>query len=83
MPDFRTEIDIDPEEFLCECSANEIDQIVLWLKSHGYLNDSSQISEISVAESEYESAISKLHSKWNSLTEDEERTIKNIAKRFF
>lgn len=83
MPEFTTEIDIDPEDFLGECCENEIDQIILWLKSHGYLNDFLQISEISVAESEYESALDKLHSKWNCLTEDEERTIKNIAKRFF
>jgi hypothetical protein len=82
MPEFTTEIDIDPEEFLENCHSRDIKKVLEWLDYGGYLKAPSKES-ISVAELEYESALDKLHSKWNCLTEDEERTIKNIAKRFF
>ncbi len=85
MPYFDQQIDVD--EFLYGCSKSEIQEVIDNLIERGNLpesvkNMSESSAQYSVAESQFEDALYKLHGKWNMLSWDEEQTIINISKRF-
>ena len=88
MPYFEYdgEIDVDVDEFLNACSSNDIKELIQALVEDGHLTKSALGGIIannqSASESEFETALNKLHGKWNSLTSEEEEKIINIAKRF-
>lgn len=87
MPRFLAEdIDIDIDEFLGECSSNEIDEVIDYLIEYGYIKKNSQISGVyercSIPEQDFEDALNKLHGKYRTLSTEEEEIIKIIAKRF-
>ena len=78
--DFNVEVD----EFLDDCDASEIDEIIEWLHDKGHLRPThvDKSSEVSASESLYMEALDKLYTKWNMLSKFEEETILNLAKRF-
>lgn len=78
--DFNVEVD----EFLDDCDASEIDEIIQWLNDKGHLRPThvDKSSEVSASESLYMEALDKLYTKWNLLSKFEEETILNLAKRF-
>lgn len=85
MPYFEQEIDVS--DFLYECRSKEIKEIIDILIDRGHLPESvrgisNSSVQLSVAESEFEDALYKLHGKWNNLTSEEEQTIINISKKF-
>lgn len=85
MPYFDQQIDVD--EFIYGCTKSEIQELIDNLVDSGYLPEyakpmSKSSAQIGVAESEFEDALHKLHSKWNSLSKEEEEIIINISKRF-
>lgn len=82
--DVDVDIDIDVDEFLEDCDASELDEVVEWLQDHGHLRPTSvdKATQVSVSESEYMEALDKLYTKWNMLSKFEEETILNLAKRF-
>jgi predicted nucleic-acid-binding protein len=85
MPYFDQQIDVD--EFLYGCTKSEIQEVIDNLIERGNLpesvkNMSKSSVQYSVAESEFEDALHKLHGKWNSLSKEEEQTIIKISKRF-
>lgn len=87
MPRFLAEdIDIDVDEFLGECSSNEIDEVIDYLVEYGYIKKNSQTGGVykrsSIPEQDFEDTLSKLHGKYQSLTKAEEEIIAAIAKRF-
>lgn len=88
MPNFEqatfVEVDVTPEEFLDECSDEEIKELVDLLKSDypEFLDIDERLERRSIGEREFEDTINALHNKWNMLSTEEEETIKNIAKRF-
>jgi hypothetical protein len=85
MPNFDQQIDVD--EFLYGCTKSEIQEVIDNLIERGSLPESvknmtKSSVQYSVAESEFEDALYKLHGKWNSLSKEEEQTIIKISKRF-
>lgn len=82
--DVDVDIDIDVDEFLDDCDASEIDEVVDWLNDHGHLRPThvDKSEQVSVSESEYMEALDKLYTKWNMLSKFEEEMILNLAKRF-
>ena len=77
-----TDVDIDVDDFLEECSEREIEEVIKWLNYNDYLSHSS-INERSknLMDLEWDKAIDKLHSNRIQLTPSEEEFIKTIANR--
>lgn len=87
MPIFEqatiVENEVTPQEFLDECTQDELDELVNLLKDdYPEYFDSEQSNKQSVGEQEFETMLNVLHGKWNMLSAEEEESIKNIAKRF-
>ena len=43
MPDFSTYIDIEPSEYVDECSKSDIKELIEELVFHGYINKSDSL----------------------------------------
>ena len=82
MPDFRTEIDIDPWEYVQECSKAEIKELIEALRNKQnpesvMINDDDNLIDIT-----YKKALDKLYSKRIYLTLEEEQFIINLANKY-
>ena len=84
MADFRTYVDIEPKEFVDNCSDGEIEELVDILIEEGYLDGIPVTSDRhhNILDEEWAKTISKLNRSRLLLSNDEEMTIKNIANRF-
>lgn len=87
MPIFTENVDFDlqigPQEFLEQCTDEDIEELVSLLKeNHPEYLDSEYLAQRSVGEQEFEATINALHGKWNMLSSEEEEAIRNVAKRF-
>lgn len=82
--DFTVDEDISVDEFLSACSSSEVEELIEALIDGGHLprHANKDIDPRGVGESMYEEALDKLHGKWNRLSQEEEETVINIAKRF-
>jgi ribosomal protein S8 len=84
MADFRTYVDIEPKEFVDNCSSQEIEELVDILIEEGYLDGVPVTSERhhNLLDEEWAKTISKLNRSRLLLSNEEEILIKNIANRF-
>jgi uncharacterized protein YPO0396 len=83
MPEFRTEIDIEPYEYVNECSKSEIKELINELRDHGYLNeDRIEPKNKTLDDIEFEKALMKIESHRQHLSLEEEAFIVNLSKRF-
>ena len=94
MPDFTAEIEIEPWEYVNDCSSQEVEELIECLHNdgslneyftkHGVINPNSviQIGEgESILDIEWTEIVVKLSRNRLILTTEEEEMIKNIAKR--
>ena len=81
MPTFyASDIDIDPDEYLDNCSSWEKEKLVEYLREEGYITDEDPGS--SVLDLEWAEVIRKISGKARLLlTSEEEEIIKKIAAR--
>ena len=84
MPDFRTEIDIDPYEYVDECSRHEKQELIDELVSRGFvLQISSPIeTKPNLLEIEWFNTISKLARLRQRVTLEEEQSIKELVSKY-
>ena len=84
MPSFYTEdIDIEVDEFLENCSTNEIKEVIDWLEEDGQLNYGFNITgRESINERMFLESLYKIKDNWIGLSKEEEDIILNISKRF-
>lgn len=84
MADFRTYVDIEPKEFVDNCSDGEIEELVDILIEEGYLDGIPVTSDRhhNILDEEWSKTISKLNRSRLLLSNEEENLIKNIANRF-
>jgi hypothetical protein len=84
MPDFTTEIDIDPYEYVDECSRHEKQELIDELVSRGFvLQISSPIeTKPNLLEIEWFNTISKLAKLRQRLSIEEEDTIKALVEKY-
>lgn len=84
MADFRTYVDIEPKEFVDNCSDGEIEELVDILIEEGHLDGEPVTSERhhNILDEEWVKIVGKLMRSRLLLSNDEEMTIKNIANRF-
>ena len=82
MPDFRAEIDIDPWEYVQECSRAEIKELIQALKEQEGAralidDDADNLLDVS-----YKQALDKLYSKRIYLTLEEEQFILTLSNKY-
>ena len=95
MPEFTAEIDIDPSEFISDCSSSEIDELIETLHEDGHLTEYFKLNEIldpnsyivivgpdaNLMDIEWSEVMVKLSRNRLMLSNDEEELIKKIANR--
>lgn len=84
MADFRTYVDIEPKEFVDNCSDGEIEELVDILIEEGYLDGIPVTSDKhhNNLDVEWNGYISKLKNSRLLLSNEDEETIKRIASKF-
>ena len=84
MANFKTYVDIEPGEFIENCSSREIKELVDILIEEGHLDGELVTSERhhNILDEEWVKTIGKLNRSRLLLSNEEENLIKNIANRF-
>jgi hypothetical protein len=84
MPEFTTEIDIDPYEYVDECSRHEKQELIDELVNRGFvLQISSPIeTKPNLLEIEWFNTISKLATLRQRVTLEEEQAIKELVSKY-
>lgn len=84
MPNFRTYVDIEPKEFVDNCSDGEIEELVDILIEEGYLDGIPVTSDRhhNLLDEEWVNTIGKLIRSRLLLSNEDEETIKRIASKF-
>jgi ribosomal protein S8 len=84
MANFSTYVDIDPDEFIQNCSNSEIEEMVDILIEEGYLEGIPVTSNKhhNLLDMEWNNLIGKLINSRLLLSNEEEEVIKSIASRF-
>ena len=84
MADFRTYVDIEPKEFVDNCSDGEIEELVDILIEEGYLDGIPVTSDRhhNLLDEEWANTIGKLKNSRLLLSNEDEETIKRIASKF-
>ena len=85
MPEFSTYIDIEPSEYVDECSQSDIKELIEELVFHGYINKSDSLidkEKISLMEQEFHEKLDKLKSIYYNLSPDDEETLKNLFLKY-
>ena len=86
MPDFSTEIDIEPWEYISECNGREIDELIETLIEDGHLsrfNGKALPNKQggSVMDLEWDEIILKIRNSKHLLSNDDESRIIEIANK--
>ena len=84
MPEFTTEIDIDPYEYVDECSRHEKQELIDELVDRGFVLQISSPSEKqpNLLEIEWLSNIAKLATLRQRVTLEEEQAIKELVSKY-
>jgi hypothetical protein len=84
MPEFRTYVDIEPDEFLSNCSDSEINEIVNYLLEEGHLDGEPITSKEhhNLLDEEWATTIGKLNRSRLLLSNEDEETIRRIVNKF-
>jgi hypothetical protein len=87
MPDFSTEIDVEPWEYISACSNREVDELINTLIEDGHLDkfNGKVVSkgDASLMSVEWDEAITKIRNSKHLLSIDDENVIINIANKLF
>jgi len=83
MPEFTTEIDIEPWEYVPSCNKREINSLIESLIEEGYISPTSVdgLHEKSLLDLEWDDICEKIRKSRLLLTSDEENFIKNVSDR--
>ena len=88
MPDFSTNIDIEPWEYISECSRREIDELIESLIENGHLTQfngkvTPNKDGVSVMDLEWDEILTKIRNSKHLLSNEDENTIFEISKKLF
>ena len=84
MPEFTTEIDIEPHEYVYECSKRELQELIDELIEKGLVTQISSPYEkkANLLEIEWMNNIAKLATLRQRVTLEEEQTIKDLVSKY-
>jgi hypothetical protein len=80
MPDFSTYIDIDPYEYVEECSRRELQELIGILKQ-GDLWEETKTDNMNILDMEWNETIKKLANGRIQLSNEDEDIIRKIANK--
>ena len=80
MPDFSTYIDIDPYEYVEECSRQELQELIGILKQ-GDLWEETKTDNMNILDMEWNETIKKLANGRVQLSNEDEDMIRKIANK--
>jgi len=80
MPDFSTYIDIDPYEYVEECSRRELEELIGILKQ-GDLWEETKTDNMNILDMEWNEIVKKLSNSRLQLSTEDEEIIKQIANK--
>jgi hypothetical protein len=86
MPDFSTSVDIEPWEYVSECSGRDIDDLIESLVEEGHLDRFNgkvvpKKGNVSVMDLEWDEIILKIRNSKHLLSNDDESRIIEIANK--
>ncbi len=86
MPDFKAEIDIDPWEYVSECSRRDITELIEVLIENGHLDTfNGKITKkkegVSIMDIEWDELIIKIRNSKHLLSNEDESRISEIANK--
>ena len=86
MPDFTTEIDIEPYEYVSECNKREIRELIEVLIDEGHLSQSAlpvvKNKHRNMLDDEWDEVIVKLQTSRLVMSEEDEKMIREISKKY-
>jgi hypothetical protein len=84
MPEFTTEIDIEPHEYVYECSTREVQELIDELAEKGWVLQISAPHEKqrNLLDIEWLSNIAKLATLRQRVTLEEEQAIKELVSKY-
>jgi hypothetical protein len=87
MPEFTSEIDIDPSEYIDSCSSREIKELIEYLVEDGHLPNSVLVQtpntkNFSRFQQEFSEKVEKLSKKYHSISKEDEEKLEEIFKRY-
>ena len=88
MPDFSTHIEIEPWEYISECTRSEINELIGTLIEDGHLdifNGKAKQKKVgnNVMDIEWEELVIKIKNSKHLLSNEDENTIIEISKKLF
>jgi hypothetical protein len=86
MPDFSAEIDIEPWEYISECSSREIDELIETLIGDGHLSRFNgkvvpKKGNTSVMDLEWDEILTKIRNSKHLLSNEDESRIIEIGNK--
>jgi ribosomal protein S8 len=85
MPEFTTEIDIDPSEFIDACNSREKERLIEILEEDGYINTTNKnhgVKRPNVNDQIFWNSLDKLAKCRDLLSLEEEQYINKLAEKF-
>lgn len=83
MPYFRTEVDVDPQEFYDECSENEKQELIdILVDDDLVIRGSNTNSKVSPVHSLFLDEVQKIESNYFRLSMEDLELISQIAKKY-
>ena len=83
MPTFSTDIDIDVDEFIYNCSEREIKELIGTLKDDGHLPNYFPTNEkMSFLEESFVKKMSELSSQYTRISLDDEEVLEKLFKKY-
>jgi hypothetical protein len=86
MPDFSTDIEIEPWEYISECNRREIDELIESLIENGHLSEfngkvTSKKEGVSIMDLEWDESLMKIRNSRHLLSNEDEHLIIEISKK--
>lgn len=84
MPDFTTEIDIDPYDYVSECSSREIQTLIDELERRGFIKKNSRLSgqeAQTIDDDDFSEMVYKIMENKHQLTVADEEDLARIHSR--
>lgn len=91
MPEFTSEIDVDPGEFIDSCTKREIKELIEYLVEDGHLPksvlnqmtpDKNDKPRTSMLEDEFIEKMVKLSEKYHMISKEDEENLETIIKKY-
>lgn len=85
MPEFENYVEVDVDDFVSACSKRDIKELIEILIEDGHISNSSIITanpNVGVLESDFIEKMGKLQEKYYRLSQEDEKTLEDLFKKY-